>query len=263
MPRKYRSRRSYKSRYSSRRKSKARYTGGGQRYKRMKRTVLRTLANRRTGGFLGIEYKFLDCSFNSLSISASTDATGMEMQPSAGCTGCISVPAQGDSESERDGRQYTLKSCFVSGTCRMTTNADEADPEAQSGVFVALVLDTQANGATIDSEKVFSTPSTVASAMLPIPLRNLQYSKRFKVLDSKYIPAGGAYAFGDGANTGSVAGQQEMPFTLSWKGNIVCDSSGTTANVSAAADNALHVLMTQGGPYAMTFAGKSRVRFVG
>lgn len=61
---------------------------------------------------LGIETKFLDTAWNGVAINASTDGAGGELQPSTGCTDCISVPAQGDGESQRDGRKYCVKSIF-------------------------------------------------------------------------------------------------------------------------------------------------------
>lgn len=100
--------------------------------------------------------------------------------------------------------------------------------------------------------------------MVPQPLRNLANSKRFRVLASQYIPPGGAYAFNDAAATGSL-GPQTAPFvSLSWTGNINCDSKGTTANVTSAADNSLHIVAYAASTtFTPVFNGKSRVRFVG
>lgn len=229
-----------------------------------KRRYAKYLANMRTGGFLGIEYKFLDCTWNGVAIAESADGAGGELQPSAGCTSAISVPAQGDGESERDGRKYTLKSAWVSGVITYTGLQDQADVAQTLGFFFALVLDTQANGATIVSENVYTNPSTVAPSILPQPLRDLQQSKRYRVLASQYIPPPGAYSGSDGANTSSVVPQCAPHVNLSWKGNIVCDSSGTTASVASASDNALHVIAYAGQTaFTPVFKGKSRVRFVG
>lgn len=220
--------------------------------------------NIRTGGFLGIEYKFLDCAWNSVTIGVSTDGSGGELQPSSGCTSALSVPAQGDGESNRDGRKYTIKSVWVNGSVSTTALTDQADVLDTFGFFFALVLDTQANGVTINSEDVYVNPGTSGIAMLPQPLRNLQNSKRFKILASQYVPVGGMYASTDGASTSSVSNQQSPTVNLSWKGNIVCDSIGTTASIASASDNAIHLLGFAGtSSLTPVFVGKSRVRFVG
>lgn len=220
--------------------------------------------NARTGGFLGIELKFLDCAWNGVTLQESTDGSGGELQPSSGCTNALSVPAQGDGESNRDGRKYTIKSVYCSGHLNFTSLQNEATINTSSGCFLALVLDTQANGATIATENVFVNPSTLAAAMLPQPLRNLQNSKRFRVLASTTVFPQGTYAGTDGASVLSVATQVSPTFSLSWKGDIVCDSVGTTADVASASDNAIHLVGFTGDDYLQpTVVAKSRMRFVG
>lgn len=228
---------------------------GGQRGAAARRARYR---NPRTGGYLGIESKFLDCAWDVVAIASSGDGSGGELQPSSGCTNAISIPAQGDGEAQRDGRQYCITSVYVSGV--VNTSAAAGSTEAL-GYYFALVLDTQANGATIVSENVYLNPSTNSNAMLPQPLRNLQYSKRFRILDRQYVAPGGLYSLG----TGATANIQDAPtVTLSWRGKILCDTSGTGADVAVATDNAIHVIAYTGSTtYTPTFIGKSRVRFVG
>lgn len=219
--------------------------------------------NWRTGGFLGLELKFLDTAWDQVTMNQSSDGSAGELQPSTGCTNCISVPAQGDGESQRDGRKYTIKSVYFSGAIDVGALSDQADVAEIGGYYFALVLDTQTNGAAINSEDVFINPSTQTVAMLPQPLRNLQNSKRFRILDSKYVRAGGAYSGTDGINTLSLSPQIKPTVTLSWKGNLVCDSIGTTANVSSASDNSLHIIAFKSDGNVTSFSGKCRVRFMG
>lgn len=227
-----------------------------------KRAISR-LANLRTGGFLGIEYKFLDCAWNSVAVNSSTDGSSGEVQPSSGCTSCISVPAQGDGESNRDGRKYTIKSVWVSGLLEFTPLTLQTTVTESAGTYLALVLDTQANGATIVSENVFINPSTNGNAMIPQPLRNLQNSKRYRILASQYIPAPLVITGQDAAASNAQVPGTQPAVSLSWKGNIVCDSIGTTANVASASDNAIHLIAYTGSQFTTAFIGKSRMRFVG
>lgn len=226
--------------------------------------------NWRTGGFLGIELKFLDTAWNGVTINTSTDGAGLELQPSTPASiNCISVPAQGDGENERDGRKYTLKSAWVSGVVNFTADSSTHNAEL-TACFFAMVLDTQANGATINSEDVYINPGTNGQALIPQPLRNLQNSKRFKILATQQVSPAGNTLQGVIENVGGVGvtadtvPSQQMPVSLNWKGNLVCDSIGTTATVSSASDNAIHVIACCGTTsYSPQFIGKGRVRFVG
>ncbi len=250
-----------KSRATGSRK-KARTTGWSAGSSGSSRPV--KFKNARIGGFLGIELKFLDCAWNSVTVASSVAGADGEMQPSSGCTDCISAPVQGDGEQQRDGRRYNLKSCHISGILQTTAEANQPDANEVFGHYVALVLDKQANAATITSENVFINPSTLAAAMLPYPLRNLQNTRRFRILDSKYIHPGGAYSVPDGTNTGSISNQNAQKFSLSWSGNLPVDAVGTTADVASVSNNALHLVAYTGSlGQTVTFIGKSRVRFVG
>ncbi len=189
------------------------------------------------------------------------------MQPSTGCTDAISVPAQGDGEQARDGRKYTMKSIWVSGLVTTTAISDAADVQDMGGYYFALVLDMQANGATIVSENVYINPATAGDSMLPKPLRNLQQSNRFRILASKYIPPGGAYAANDHAtnsSTMSLSNQVSARVSLGWKGSINCNTKGTAADIASATDCAIHLLAyTANTGLTPVFNGKSRLRFMG
>lgn len=220
-------------------------------------------SNVRTGGFTGIELKFLDCAWNGVAVNVSTAGAAGEIQPSSGCTNCISVPLQGVAEQNRDGRRYTIKGIWVSGMITHTASANAADALQDDGVYMALVLDKQANGATIISEEVFVNPSTLVTSMMPQPLRNLQHSRRFQILDSKFIPGGVVNSQTDGSNTGSLI-PQSLPVSLSWKGNLSVETKATDADVASATNYAIHLVGFAGdSTFLPSFVGKSRMRFVG
>lgn len=224
----------------------------------------RASQNLRTGGYLGIELKFLDVYGSQISIPAPTDCSGGEMQPEGGCTDCLSVPAQGDGEQQRDGRRILMKSIFVSGAVKWSTSSDQDDAFEAGPVFVALVLDTQTNGSTIVSEQVYTNPNDTANVNT-YPLRNLQYSSRFRVLDHVTIQPRCSVAFNDAAATGTMAWPIEH-FTLSNKkvSDIPMTFSSTTADVANAIDNSLHLIAfcTATSP-AAALSYNSRMRFVG
>ncbi len=221
------------------------------------RSGRRTSTLSRTGGFLGLELKFLDCAWNNVTVVTSVDGTGGTMAPSTGCTGCLSVPGQGDGPSSRDGRKYIMKSVWLSGVVDTTSSATAVTIDSK-GFFFALVLDTQTNGATTNSGNVYLNPSTSGQAILPYPLRNLQNSKRYRILASQSIRARDVTQSGSNQNHASVI------VNLSWKGNIQVNASGSNPDVVNVSDNSIHLIGYAGASsFTPVFVGKSRLRFMG
>ncbi len=240
--------------------------GGGAIARGRRRAALSAQMNPRTGGFTGIELKFLDCAFNGNAILSSATWAGGEMQPTTGCTLCISCPAQGDGEQHRDGRRFVMKSIYVNGCVDSTPANDQPAPFQSSAVFFALVLDTQANAATIVSENVYVNNSS-SGICAPYPLRKLEFSQRYQVLDRQYAGGKIVVAAPDHATNSST--NANIPCTrtaikLSWSGNIAVNCTGTTADVASVADNAIHVLaICEDTVHTPNFFGQSRMRFVG
>lgn len=219
--------------------------------------------NKRTGGFLGVDLKALDCGFNGVTINYSSDAKNGEILPTSGCVATISSPGVGDTVSDRDGRRINIRNIFVTGNIIINAKTDQADPPTVPHFYCALVLDTQANGAVLNSEDVFT--NTVASSLIAdTPLRNLEYTDRFKIMASKRVFPKLALSSEDGAytcsNTPSI-----VPVRLGWRGNLpVQFNSGTSADVGNVVDNAVHLIMyVSGGAWSASFYGHSRVRFYG
>jgi len=154
---------------------------GGSLPKRQRLYQSRALANLRSGGQLGIELKFLDVPHTASALTAPTDWTGAEIQPTSVVTGCLSAPAQGDSPQNREGRKISIRSILLQGAISINAQAAQATADIAPTIFCALVLDTQTNGVTINSEDVYSNPSASATTNC-CPLRNMSFSQRFKVL---------------------------------------------------------------------------------
>jgi len=224
-------------------------------------------ANVRTGGLLGIEVKYLDAPRTGLALVAPTDATGGEVPPSSVVTGCLSAPAQGSGPTNREGKKIMIKSIFVNGV--ITTPAAEGVTNARNipSVYIALVLDTQTNGVTINSEDVFINQVAATGAATNVQ-RNMSFVSRFKVLKTwKYtcpqLPIANAVDINNFAYQGT-----NMPFELSkkFKDGIPVNftTASTTADVANVIDNSLHIIaFTNYTEMAPTIAFNSRMRFVG
>lgn len=227
------------------------------------------LRNIRSGGLLGIETKFLDITIAATPITAPTDASGGEIQPTAGCTGCLSAPAQGDGAQQREGKKIVIKSILVQGAVTLTGQSGIAalNPEVFPTVYLALVQDSQTNAQTINSEDVFANIAGVGQNA-PMPFRNMSNTSRFKVLATKVITPRQFFSLASNdaqVTTVSTAGVT-VPYKLSanMKMPVNFTTTSTLANVNTVTDNSIHMVAycssVSMGP---TVAGGCRIRFVG
>ncbi len=223
-----------------------------------RRSSARLRSNVRTAGFLGIEKKFYDTTLATTALVAPTDGAGGELDPTT--VNSISAPAQGDGESNRDGKKIMMKSVHVTGRVQFTDNTGETAGRINATAIVALVLDTQSNGAQLNSEDVFTNPGGTA-LLASAPLRNLQYSTRFKVLATKTMSMV-ARPVWDGTNIELFS--QSNIFRFDKKLDMPVEFTGTAAGVANVMNNSIHVVGysdTLNGVPKITY--NARLRFVG
>ncbi len=218
--------------------------------------------NPRVGGFLGIELKFYDQKLINGTINAPTDASAGEQDPSA--TLLMNTVTQGDGESQRDGRKMTMRSIYIDGQVNVGSQSSKNTADAGTQIFIALVLDTQTNGATIASEDVYSNVGA-DSITAASPMRNLQFTKRFKVLATRHFKLQNTSMTNDSGSTGGViiAGLTQR-FKIYKKLNVETQFSATTETVANIIDNSLHLIAyCSSVTLAPTISYNSRLRFVG
>ncbi len=239
-----------------------RYAGAyrrGRQYPAPRRRSYRR--NTATMGFLGIETKFYDTNLNAAAITAPTDSAGGEHDPSA--TSMISTPVRGDSEENRDGKQIMIKNCTIKGSINIPTAELAANSLTASIVYVALVLDTQTNGAQLNSEDVYkNTGATALTAACPH--KNLLFMNRFRILKSQKFDMTPQTLSHFAVDSFSYNGKTRV---FSWFVPLdlkVNFNAGTTASVANVIDNSLHIIAyctnTAGVP---TLSYNARIRFVG
>lgn len=216
--------------------------------------------NARTGGFLGIEKKFYDTSLIGAALTAPNGAEGGEHNPSA--TICLNSVVQGDGETQRDGRQMVMKSITVKGQIVVPAQINQTASEVATSVFIALVQDTQTNGALLNSEDVFSNKAANAQTATSL-FRNLQRVKRFKVLKTLLINLQQPATVYDGTNI--EQGGYQMPFSM-FKAlpNVKVNFSGTTETIANIVDNSLSLIAyCSNTATAPTINYNARLRFMG
>jgi len=219
--------------------------------------------NRRTGGLLGIEKKYLDTSYALANLTAPTDMSGMEINPTTGCTGCLSAPPTGNAFNTRDGAKIQVKSVLVKGVIVVIPQINQASLDTACIVNISLVMDRQTNGATLDSESVYSNLSANATQNCNA-LRNPSFVERFKVLKNVSFTLPQLTAAFDSANI-EVAGTT-IAFTISKKLDmpVKFTTGSTTADVANVIDNSLHIIAwVNNTSYAAQLGFNARIRFYG
>ncbi len=214
--------------------------------------------NYRTGGYMGMEKKFADFRVDD---DAFTQVwAGGEMDPN-GTADSVSVVAQGDGESNRDGRVYYIHEIYIHGTVQVQAVESQTAPQPDNIARVALVWDKQTNGAQMNAEDCFLT---IGASDDIDSFRNLQFVQRFTVLANKKINIKQSTAVvNEGAANLFAAGTTTVPFSMSYKFRtpLKVSCSGTTAAIASIADNSLHVIGCSQSACTLSYA--SRLRFTG
>lgn len=214
-----------------------------------------------TAGFLGIEKKFYDTTLVDAAILAPSDAAGGEHDPSA--TSMISTPTQGDGEMQRDGKRITITSCQVKGWVERSALLNQGAMPNAERIMVALVVDTQTNGAQLDSEAVFKNLSGDADLACS-PMRNLLFGPRFRVLRTEMITFNNHNGAYDGTDIEVAGNGQAFEWFVPFKGEgfKVNFNAGTGATVANVIDNSLHII-AYASVTGVTLSYNARVRFIG
>lgn len=195
----------------------------------------RRTQNVRSGGLLGIELKFEDyevsgedCGFN---VWASLNPTPQK---------CLNGVTQGHAEDERIGKSYLIKSLQIKYIVLIPGTITSATHDGEIFVRLAIVLDSQTNGAQMDPEDPWEP--TDSNPLLA--WRDLESTTRFRVLmDKKFIFQAKTVSIG---TTGGFSSPKQSTnilqkfITFNPPLKIVCQDPGAT--VSSIIDNSIHIM---------------------
>ncbi len=222
--------------------------------RRRGRTTRLASFNPRTGGFLGIESKFFD-------VESSADAFALAWATMEPATTNLSAIAQGDGESNRDGRKYEITSIHVKGQIAFDPLESQVSPPDDLIARVCLVLDNQTNGAQLTATDVMD--GGLGSDWLAF--RNLQFTKRFRVLrDLTFDIPVARTGMNEGAINLFANGSAKQTFNWNVRFNppLQVTMSGTTADIANVTDKSLHMIGV-GSSTSGNLTYQSRVRFRG
>lgn len=207
------------------------------------------------------ELKFKDTFLVGGALTAPTDASGGEHDPSA--TIVLNAILQDDGEQDRDGRVVRMESIHIKGQVTCAAQADQTTVDALPSIFIALVCDKQTNGATIVSENVYVNPSANGT-LAAFPMRNLAFIKRFQILKTwSFQMDPPQFSFQDSTNLDQASTATTFEGYVKLKG-LQTTYSGTAAVVASITDTSLHVIAYTGNQLmAPLISYNARLRFVG
>ncbi len=172
---------------------------------------------------------------------------------------CISAVAQGDGESQRDGRVYHINSLHLRGLVKIPTAESAGAPQADDLVRVCVIWDTQTNQTEVVATEVMDGGQTDDV----LAFRNLAFSHRFRVLFDKTIHIK-PFILNEGA-ANLFANQRTLvpwKFDINFRKPIKVVCSGTGAVVTDMTDNSMAVIAcAQSTAYTLSY--QVRVRFSG
>jgi len=211
----------------------------------------------RTGGFSGTELRYFDSDLQDQALTPSW--AGGELDPAALC---LFYPVQGSGPQNRDGARVLVKSVYITGYVKRVAQAAEAAAPEGAIATLALVLDKQTNGATLNAEDVYDTTEPEECTR-----RVLENVSRFTVLKQWQIPIPVGVNFNDAAGTGAVGGAL-VPFSANLKLNLPVQfiAGAGAGGVADIRDNSFHMIgvcthNAPAGGYMTAF--KCRFRFIG
>lgn len=214
--------------------------------------------NARTGGFLGAEVKYTDSNINT-NIIAGTDASGGEVDPAT--YDCIAYPEAGTGSTQRIGRKIKLLTIHVKGMVYLAAETNQTSADAATKVYVALVMDKQSNGAQMSSEQCFKNMNGAALDAAN-PHRNLEFSKRFKVLKTHECVIRPAVLSYDGTNMEQGGDLSPFDFFITFKKPQLIEFSSTSGQVNNVVDKSFHMIAYASGTTPQTtIRYGARIRF--
>jgi len=209
---------------------------------RMTKPQMLQLLARGPRSILPAEKKFMDIS-HSGALSIAVDWTGAEEDNATML--CLNAVAQGAGNSQRVGLKYAIYSLEVTGCVNIGQQADQTASDSAVPTFVACVWDKQTNGAQLNSEDVYTNPAGVFSS-LPSPLRNMSYSKRFKVLRTfQHVLKPPTLAY-DGTNMEQGGDLAQFHWMINFPKPVIVECKGTSNTVADIVNHSFHVIGVAG-----------------
>lgn len=207
-------------------------------------------ANRRTGGFIGREVKYVNTGFS----GAITTTLATVLPASTPMNGIT----QGDAQTERIGNRVVITGIHVKGAIKVAGAISTNLELFKNGIRIIIGVDKQANKALPTAADILDVAGSLNS------FRNLDVSARFNILlDKRMMTRCQGYA-SDGSAGEIMGAGNEYLWEFNKKCRIPTQYSGSTNGIGSISSNSIfmYAYMENTAPI-VTMIHDTRCRFIG
>jgi hypothetical protein len=189
------------------------------------------------------EKKYIDVLKSNTAITASTNWTGTEYDPTTKNT--LFVPVKGTGISDRIGRKVTLHKIKIKGQITIPAQAATNSAKTMPSFRICLVQDKQTNGNQMQGEEVMQAPATATATLAVHTFQSLNNFGRFRVIKDKNITFGDSnFSTTQTADTYDANGvTRTFKMNVNFKKPILVHFNQTNGgSVADIVDNSFHII---------------------
>lgn len=215
--------------------------------------------NYRTGGYVGLESKFLD-TFHSKGLGSILNGLSPNIDPSGGL--CLNAVPLGTGESSRQGRRIWMETLDLNFKI-LNLNPDLPFESSQM-VRIWVIKDKQTNESQLAAEDALvdmATVHTINQKYNILTNPNLQWKDRFEILyDNTFNLNASAYKSAEIPAFASIVRGVQVKLKINCP--VTFDTDGTGGTIATITDNSIHVLAVSSEEVAdMQLRYVARLRF--
>ena len=216
--------------------------GGGSYKRRIRPEPVRMYVPRVFGTPLALgETKYFDTHLASTAITASTDWTGTEKDPTT--LNCLFAPTSGPAINQRQGRRVEVQKIKIRGFVRTPAAANVGDQDPGAMVRLILFMDSQTNTTQAQGEQLMAAPGVASADLCPTTFQNLENFGRFRVLRDFSISLDAPSGTYDGTDIEQGGLMRPFKINITFKNPIRVHFNATDGGTIAdIVDNSFHFL---------------------
>lgn len=175
----------------------------------------------------------------------------------------VNLVQQGANADQRIGRNIWIKGLNIKGDVKAVSDSLSGVLSSDQYVRVAIVLDTQCNGASPASTDIWESTDIAGTAVPECDQwRNLEKSSRFRILYDKVMQMNQFVCAGASGNT--LTGAKTMRFKVNKKMNLKIEFDSSTGFIGDLSSNNISVWAVKNQTAnTVDLSGNVRIRFDG